>query len=170
MGKILVPLDGSEVSEGGLPHALVLARATGDGIVLLRAVDPGYVPDQRPAGMMVVGDDFMGLNWADLMDSAGEYLNGLADILRGAGRKVSVAVNAGDPAAAIVDAVSADSEIRVIAMSTHARTGVDRVLLGSVAEEVLRAATVPLLMVQPKPEQDGAKPSPQPYRTILAPV
>jgi nucleotide-binding universal stress UspA family protein len=75
----------------------------------------------------------------------------LAQELRAAGYKVSIAVRFGDPALEIVAAVAA-LEIDIIVMATHGRTGLSRLVLGSVAAHVVEAVSVPVMLTHPTRE------------------
>lgn len=147
--KILVPLDGSRFAEGALPYAQMLAECSGGQIELLRiAVHPSsYVYVNDPATL------------ASLYDSdrahCEEYLQKAADGIKQAATTLTVttAVLEGPVADAILDRaeeVGAD----LIVMSTHGRSGMERWLLGSVAEKVVRGAKIPVMLIRPK--QTGA--------------
>jgi nucleotide-binding universal stress UspA family protein len=138
-GKILIPLDGSELAEAILPEAETLAKDFGAEVVLLRAHTPQVIP--------YLTDNPYAL--ADITryetELACAYLDGVADPLRAKGLSVKTIVNEGRAADVILDmaeAVQAD----LIAMTTHGRSGVVRWLLGSVADGVVRAAKVPVLL------------------------
>ena len=121
---ILVPLDGSELSERALPFAVALAQPQGDTILLLEATDAHHPIE--------LADSYLS-RWADRLH-AGHDLTIVRDI------------TAGDPGHAIVDQASLHS-VDLIVMATHARTGVERAIKGSVADYVLHHAAVPVLLV-----------------------
>lgn len=138
-GKILVPLDGSELSEGILPVVERIAGPRNLAIVLFRVIDPlasgtaGEAPT-RP-------DELIALQRAD----AERYLAKVAEGLGGRGLRVEWAVGVGRVAETI--AVFAGRErANLIAMATHGRGGLGRLLLGSVAAGVLRTAPAPVLL------------------------
>ena len=81
-----------------------------------------------------------------------DELRGEADRLRELGFGVKVEVQFGDPAQRIIQYVN-DEGIGLVAMATHGRSGLSRLVLGSVAERVLRGASVPVLLLRP---QEGA--------------
>lgn len=142
--RILVPLDGSQFAEGALPHAQMLAECGGGEVELLRvAVHPSsYVYVSDPAAL------------ADLYDSdrahCEDYLNKVAGRVRDASRiKVTTAVLEGIVADAVLD-YAEDTGADLIVMSTHGRSGMERWLLGSVAEKVVRGAKMPVLLVRPE--------------------
>jgi nucleotide-binding universal stress UspA family protein len=145
--RILVPLDGSDFSEAALPAARALAGtlAAGPGadVRLLRVVEPaggGLVGQQAPAFMS---------DPAAALAAADEYLESLAVAFRSEARAVSVDASAGRPAETIA-AAARDEAADVIVMATHGRGGLARVVLGSVAFDVLRRVTVPVLFVRPE--------------------
>lgn len=142
--KILVPLDGSRFAEGALPYAQMLAECGGSEIELLRVtVHPTtYVYVSDPATL------------ASLYDSdrahCEEYLRRVAaDLQAKTAVAISTAVREGPVADAILDHAEA-SQADLIVMSTHGRSGMERWLLGSVAEKVVRGAKIPVMLVRPK--------------------
>jgi nucleotide-binding universal stress UspA family protein len=141
--NVLVPLDGSKVGEAVLPEAVELAHA-GSSLVLLRAAE----------ARSVLGDPIVAQT--DVVREAEQYLAGVAERLRRAGvRDLDTSVWYGPAAESIVDAAKA-RHVDLILMSSHGRTGVGRLLLGSVAETVLRGTTIPILLIRP----DGAPTAP----------
>jgi len=86
-----------------------------------------------------------------LKDEARDYLRQVADTLAAsdAGLRVQYEVRVGPAAEAIV-AASRDLGASLVVMATHARTGLDRILLGSVAQGVLRHGSIPVLLVHPR--------------------
>ena len=142
--KILVPLDGSELAEEALVPASDMAAALDAELLLLRVAGPlGYVrvegyPD-LPAGQLVE---------VDHRNEAESYLEAIATDLRGDGATVTTRVELGDPAPTIVS-VAEDEDADVIAMATHGRTGLARLLMGSVATRTIETAKKPVLLVRP---------------------
>jgi nucleotide-binding universal stress UspA family protein len=136
--KILVPLDGSSLAETAIPKAIELAKETpGAAVLLLRAAEAShFAGDPVEAQVAVVRD-------------AEEYLTEVADGVRAAGfENVKTSVWYGPAAPAIVEAASA-TKADLIVMSTHGRSGLGRLLLGSVAESVLRGTWTPILLLRP---------------------
>jgi len=165
--KILVPLDGSPLAETVLPRAAAWARATSGVVLLTRVSAPSMVAPPTawtiPAPLIGYEDTLHD------MDLARDYLTDVALRLKQAGVEVETTGLDGDPAAAILAYVDEHPEVTLIAMATHGRSGLSRWVLGSVAEKVLHAAPVPLLLVRP----DGtAEPAPAQagIRTILVPL
>lgn len=139
---LLAPFDGTPESESTLPLVALVARALGAEATLVRATD-----DDRP----------------ESEEATSAYLSERAEQLRQAGVATGVMVARGNPAEAIVDQdrrLGAD----LIVMATHGRSGLERMVLGSVAEGVLSRSTVPLLLFRP----GGVLP--QRLSTLLVPV
>ena len=136
---VLVPLDGSRLAEGIIPFILDLAGPLDMKIVLLRVVPPA-VPDKPLTDPQVVMGDM-----AAQVTEARAYVASVAADLWSRGLQVQVRVRSGFRVTEIVTAakeVGAD----FIAMSTHDRSAFGRLLVGSIAEAVLREAHVPVLL------------------------
>ena len=139
--RALVPLDGSPVGETILPFILEIAGPLDMDVVLLRVVQP--VPAMVIEGSRhVVTEDVV----ARRID-AEEYLAPLAVELRGKGVRVETRVRRGMPAAEIL-AAAREVEADLIAMTTHGRSGLGRLMFGSVAEEVLRDSDIPVFLMR----------------------
>ncbi|HMA37718.1 MAG TPA: universal stress protein [Chloroflexia bacterium] len=163
--QILVPLDGSALAEGALAHAQAVAAATGRGLTLLRVVPTPALVGDAVLGMAMLPDHAAERQVAEL--TAGEdYLHLVAARLPA---PVFVAVREGDPATAIVEYTLKHPQVELIAMATHGRTGIGRWVLGSVAEAVLHATPVPVLLIRPGHDRPAELPPPA-YRTILVPL
>ena len=162
--KVVLPLDGSDLSRQVLPHVRQLFAPDGTMLVLLHAVrpregvmgsalwwaaadlpQPVYVAD---AATLVEAHAEIDPAWSDLYTVLRDRFGDDVAALSEAGYSVALAVRFGDPAAEIV-AFAEENGADIIVMATHGRGGVRRLLLGSVAEEVLRHTPVPLLLVRP---------------------
>jgi nucleotide-binding universal stress UspA family protein len=137
--RILVPLDGSEPSEGILQVAQRLAGARDLTVVLFTVIDP--------LGLRGMGETSTRLPelMAHQRGDADRYLAKVAEPLRDAGLRVECVVGLGRAAEAIA-AVAGREQVDLIAMATHGRSGLSRLLMGSVAADVLRRAPVPVLL------------------------
>jgi nucleotide-binding universal stress UspA family protein len=154
--KILVPLDGSPLAEAVLPHVQALAQKLGSEIVLfqavptfaetLRVVSPGA--DDSEAAIQVSLDLARQQKEAEHA-SAKAYLQRTSEGLAAAGARVTTLVKEGPAALAILEA-AAQTGSDLIAISTHGRTGLRRVVLGSVTDEVLRTSGRPILVIRPQ--------------------
>jgi len=139
--QIVVPLDGSPLAEAILPHVCRLAAGTPLKVLLLSVVP--MPPNVEQYGSFLVSDAI-----DQQKHSREAYLERHSQELAANGVAAGHEVRVGDPATEIVryaEEVLADA----IAMSTHGRTRVDRLLHGSVAGAVLRTALLPLLLVRP---------------------
>jgi nucleotide-binding universal stress UspA family protein len=148
--QILVPLDGSALAETILPHATELARATGSRLTLLQAVPPPVLVEPM-MGAIPPPTITYGV-WETENAAARTYLAATARTLEAQHLPVETIVSNGDPATEIVDWAAQDPPNRRIAMATHGRSGLGRWVFGSVAEKVLHAAPVPLLLVRVPPD------------------
>ncbi len=139
--RVLVPLDGSPLAEGVLPFLMDIAGPLDMAIVLLRVLEP--VPPMAVEGTKhVVVDDLVARR-----RDAQEYLAPIAASLRTRGVTADSEVRVGRPEEAIL-AATRDAGADLIAMSTHGRSGIGRLLFGSVAEQVLRHAEVPVFLMR----------------------
>jgi len=140
---ILVPLDGSSLAEQALTPACRIAEKFGSALLLLRVVTLERTLPSLPM-LTPRGESEAATSPRPIMDEAEAYLTGLS--LPATVRPVRTQVLAGAPPEMIV-ATAAASDVDLIVMSTHGRTGLVRLLYGSVAEAVLRGASVPVLLV-----------------------
>lgn len=142
--RIVVPLDGSELAEKALPEAERMAKLTGAPVRLLRVVDLVQLPWY---GNFAAAMDYITVQKAieDEENSASTYLRTVADRLTSSGVTADVELRRGRVTREIVDAAKQGD---LIVMASHGRSGISRWLLGSVAEDVLRHATVPVLLVR----------------------
>jgi nucleotide-binding universal stress UspA family protein len=135
---ILLPTDGSEASLAAFDHALDLAERFGAAIDVLYVVDTDALPlDAHSQTVFEAADQAARRTVADIVDRAEQ---------RGFER-VTGEVREGSPTEVILDRAD-DPEVDLVVMGTHARTGVERYLLGSVTERVVRTAPVPVLTVR----------------------
>jgi nucleotide-binding universal stress UspA family protein len=132
--NVLIPLDGSALAEQVLGPALDLARLMASRCTLLRVVEAGPPPHGRTEQAVA---------------EAGAYLEHLAGWVREPALPVEArVVVAPHAAAAIIQEAQAQGS-DLIALATHGRGGVRRMLLGSVADKVIRATTTPVLVYRP---------------------
>ncbi len=161
--KVLIPLDGSEFSSQILDVVSDYFRPEDVDLVLMRVATPTLLTaESRVYAGAMAEQSYMGIYgsytaqqehlWAMTAQESETYRKELqtllaqaAQPLRAQGYHVSTEVHFGDPAQRIIDFVN-DMGINVIAMTTHGRTGIGRLVLGSVAEEVLRGVHVPVLL------------------------
>jgi nucleotide-binding universal stress UspA family protein len=136
--RIVVPLDGSPLAEQALPYSETLAGLTGAPLHLVRVLDPTYLGTFD--GSMAMQ------HWIeDARGVARHYLARMEQDLRQRQWKVTAEYRLG-PAASELLAAAQPGDLLV--MATHGRSGLGRWFLGSVAEAVLRRASVPVLLVR----------------------
>lgn len=145
--RILVPLDGSEASEEVLPIVSCLAGPFDFEVQLLHVIEATRSLPGTLAGATGVHDP----------ETEAAYLARVAASLEARGLRVGVTLRAGLPAEVIL-AVADETKSGLVAMSTHGRSGLGRLFLGSVAERVLRAVSIPMLLW--KPPAGGREPGP----------
>ncbi len=169
--KILVALDGSEVSEQVLPYARFFAAGLKAPVVLLRAYAP---PDLDWSD--TVHDEYTFVAPKEVQETEGrakghiyldqalehegeraqEYLDKVAGDLKRAKVQVTTKVEAVPAADAILKEANKDP-LTLIIMGTHGRSGLARMALGSVADKVLHASGSPLLLVHALKDQELAR-------------
>lgn len=138
--RILVPHDFSPAADQALRQAAALARAGGGRLRVLHVLEPMYLPVNVPAQALPDPAAF-------LPDQHAALVRRVQKVLGAGGPPCTVEVVIGQPTSAILErAGRADS----IVMSTHGRTGLTHLLLGSVAERVVRASPIPVLTVRPR--------------------
>jgi nucleotide-binding universal stress UspA family protein len=145
--RILVTLDGSDISERALEPAFLIAQRCEAQVVLLRvlsleavAVAAGNGPEYVEISQMHEKHD---------REEADNYLRGIKAQWMATGVPISAQVAVGAPPEKILAAAD-DVDADLIVMSTHGRSGLSRFLYGSVAEAVLRGTHLPVLMIPTK--------------------
>lgn len=146
--KILVTLDGTRLSTRALPEAERLARLFKAEIVLLRVVVDSYEQNLRyvPASLAPEVADYTSGLLERLIAQATVEQGGIAADLLARGVEATSIVLTGDPVQTILDYAVSEA-VELIAMATHGRSGMARMLHGSAAERVLHDAPCPLLLV-----------------------
>jgi nucleotide-binding universal stress UspA family protein len=142
--RILVPVDFSDQSQFALDHAVELSRAFRAELLVLHVVEPVFLPGG--------GDAFGGgydtrLVYEEIERSAREQLARVAAGLANRGVAARTLLHVGTAHEAIIDTarkVRAD----LIVMSTHGRSGLSHLFMGSVAERVVRSAACPVLTMR----------------------
>ena len=145
--KILVPLDGSEISEQALEHVKeIMPVPSTTEITLLRVVDPlatTYAGGTDAAIEVAVEIQ----KKADA--EAAAYLKKVKGELKDLGIQVKTVLTVGIPADVILE-YARQKGVDLIIMSTHGRSGISRWLFGSVAEKIIRHSQVPVLISPPR--------------------
>lgn len=139
--KILVPLDGSKGSQQALDVALNLAKAEKGEVVVCSIVDPILVVGTTPPSPAI------DLLLTDRENEARHLIDDAVEKARRAGVRARGEMHLGVPFDEILSLANR-AKVHAIVMGTHGRSGVTRVLLGSVAETVLRGAPCPVIVVR----------------------
>jgi len=150
--KILVCLDGSDIAEQILPYATEQALHFNSKVVLLQVIT-------TPTGMVVPGipgepsQPMQPTAMLELVkkeeDEAGAYLAQMAEMLKAKGVEVEWTTVQGTPGSSIIQYTD-ENEVDLIAIATHGRGGLRRLVFGSVAEFVLKESGLPVLVIRPK--------------------
>ena len=136
--RILLPTDGSEATTGVVDHAVELAHHHDATLHALYVINTASLTD------LPTDSGWEGISEA--LTQEGEHA--LQAVEQRAGDvAVETEMRDGSPATEIVE-YATEQDCDVIVMGTHARSGVDRLLLGSVAERVVRSSTVPVLTIR----------------------
>jgi nucleotide-binding universal stress UspA family protein len=154
LGRVLIPLDGSPFAEQIIEPAVALAALMKAEVALVRVIKPMVIgPDDPwavpiPEGERPVLESLPALHEEDRR-KAQAYLDAAADRLRQRSLQVQTRVVVHDhAAAAILDDAKANG-VDLIALETHGYKGIARLLVGSVADKVLRGASLPVLIQRP---------------------
>jgi nucleotide-binding universal stress UspA family protein len=158
---VLIALDGSSLGEQILDPAAVLAKLEGAACTLLRAIKPMVIGNVNSVDPALSGldrqvlSDLQALHEQDRV-RAQDYLEGIAGRFQTQGVRTEMCVVVHEqPAVAILDEVKA-RHADLVALATHGRGSLQRLLLGSVTDKVLRGAGVPVLLHHPlTPEGTG---------------
>jgi nucleotide-binding universal stress UspA family protein len=146
----MVPLDGSELAERALPVATRVASALSATLVLARITPPLTTP---PAAWDEMASTHL---YQELIDKAAQaadaYLEEVAQPLRAQGIPVQTITEQGVAAPTLIDLL-ARLQIGLLVMTTHARSGMARFALGSVADALTRESHVPVLLLRPLIEE-----------------
>lgn len=152
---ILVPLDGSKLSETVLPHVEVLAKQRGAEhveVVLLRVCEPPAIPTYYTPELPDAP-----LNWGEYIQQetsrarrvATEYLAQMESRFKDNNINVRSEILVGKAADEIINYVN-KNPFNLIVMATHGRSGLRRLVYGSVTENVLLSVSSPILLVKPE--------------------
>ena len=148
-GKILVPVDGSEASTLGLNEAIAIAKSQGSQIRLVHIVNE-FILDYTYSPCLYA------TNLIESLRKNGRTILDLAETLvqrHGITPESVLLESIGGRAADLILAQAKEWPADLIVMGTHGRRGLARVAMGSEAEEVVRASTIPVLLVRGIPQQ-----------------
>ena len=142
MGKrILVPIDGSEQSKEALEH--VLTEFPGGDITVINVIDPIDVGYTSTVGMPGYSEEW----YEESKESAEALFETAQETADEYGVTLSTTTELGRPSQTIVE-YAEENDFDQIVMGSHGRSGVSRILLGSVAETVVRRSPMPVTVVR----------------------
>ncbi len=147
--KIMVPLDGSDLAECVMPHVeAVVSGFKSTEVVLVRVVNPLRLPVSVPAqsNMGFTEKDRQQLE-ENRKKAANDYLEKVVGSLDIPATVFSYAVLEGNPANMLAE-YATKNEMDLIVIASHGRSGVRRWVMGSVAERIIRASSVPVMMIR----------------------
>jgi nucleotide-binding universal stress UspA family protein len=153
--RIIVPLDGSTLSAKAIPYANEVGKRFNAEIILVTVVSaPALSIISQTTGMEdAAATDIVGrephMEGGDSVYAVKRYLTDWAQSLKTQGVKVSYEVTVGTPAKAIMELAQAQ-QASLIVMMSHGRGWFKRAILGSVADEILRHSSVPVLIIKTK--------------------
>ncbi|WP_262180315.1 universal stress protein [Haloarcula laminariae] len=140
--RILVPVDGSDQARTATEFAA--ETFPDDAIVLLHVINPAEAGYSAQASVPSFSEEW----YEQRQTEARERFDELEAVVREAGvETVETVIEVGRPTTAIVDYAD-DNDIDQLVMGSHGRSGMSRILLGSVAETVVRRANVPVTVVR----------------------
>ena len=137
--KILIAADGSEKNRAAVSEAIRIAHACGAAVVAVYVQDLGAI-ESLPPGEMLLKD-----TWSVIQNEAESTLAGIRSMAEGVA--LTTVVLEGKPAPEIVR-YAKENKIDLIVIGTQGKRGLERLLLGSVAESVIRSAPCKVLIVK----------------------
>jgi nucleotide-binding universal stress UspA family protein len=144
---IVVPMDGSKLAEGVLPHVVAIAGGCNVArVTLVRVVAPFHLYDYAEEKLPPKEKHQLEVK---ATDDASEYLKGIATQLKKKGVAAECEVLTGDVVKRLVNYAD-ENDVDLFVISTHGRSDVSQMVWGSVAESLLRASRIPVLMVTAK--------------------
>lgn len=145
--KVLIPLDDSVFSLNVLPHVTRLLEPDKTDLYLLH-VEPNPESITVDEHVVVYADQAAASVRANTMDTMRPFVHSLEEL----GFHVTPTVSFGDPATEI-ERYAEEKEVDLIAMATHGRRGIARLIFGSVAQEVMNKVEVPILLYKALPDE-----------------
>ncbi|SIR83927.1 Nucleotide-binding universal stress protein, UspA family [Haladaptatus litoreus] len=135
--RILLPTDGSDAADRAIEQALNLAETYDARLYVISIVDQTAIPPDVRADIL----------YEELQEEGERAVDDIEQKARDAGIDVRTSIPRGTPYRAILDFAD-DHDVDLIVMGTHGRRGIDRYLLGSVTEKVVRLSERPVLTVR----------------------
>jgi len=142
--KILVPLDGSSLAECVIPHIEAIAKPSHSQVELISIVVPVEIPTR---GKIALSDDDLKQIDNEVKKEMHKYLDEIAERLKRSGVNANPVILTGKPAESLIE-YATNNSVDLLIMATHGRSGITKWFWGSIAEKVLRAITVPILLIK----------------------
>lgn len=149
MNRVIVPLDGSATSEAALPHGIQLARTLGVPIMLVHVIDTSHVYDTHAIALL-----------PDRLEME-RYLGDVA-VRERIEECVEIEVRFGTPTYELLQLAQV-YPAGMFVMSTHGRGGLSRIVMGSVADQIIRSGTAPVMVIR----ADAIQPPRDQYANLL---
>ena len=154
--RIVVPLDGSGLAEAVLPYATTIAKALESELHLVQVVrapsdlvNLGFMDPLSMSSVAIPNMETLSEAVEAQAKQAEQYLRGRATEFQEQGLMVRFVVLRGNPSTQIIK-YAQDEGADLIAISTHGRSGISRMVLGSVADKVVRQVNIPVLLIRPQ--------------------
>ncbi len=155
--QILIPLDGSKLAEAALPAARVLADLSGAQVTLVHVIEE-YAPSTHHGERHLISPD-----------EAEHYLAGISDLAAPPGSHVSWHVHTAATGNVAQSIVAHQDELApdLVVMCTHGRGGIRRIMIGSIAQQVVASGSTPVLLIRPNGHDPRGSFA---ITTVLAPI
>jgi nucleotide-binding universal stress UspA family protein len=147
--NILIPLDGSRLSESILPHARHLVELFEAKVWFLHVINTGL------AESFTVLKDYISEKEEEIIEKIRNYFSTLGKRVKETGTSYELVIKKGNPAKTICDFAS-ENEIELIVMSTHGHGGISSCFLGNVANKVVQGSSKPVLLIRAVEEGEDA--------------
>ncbi len=155
--RILVPIDFSEMTEAVIEHACYLGRQLGSRLTLMHVV---HVPPLAEASTWldpVISPSIEQDIRKQMKEKSTSRMTEIAESCKAEGVETDTVIKIGIPFDEIIKAIG-DRDIDLVVMGTHGRTGLSHIIIGSVAERVVRRAPCSVFCINPKVlEEEGAE-------------
>lgn len=145
--KIVVPVDGSGLSRRAIPHAVDIANSNDSEIILLHVFRP---PANEYSDIIALAGQSTQVD--EVREQVKQYLIGIRNDLRNEGLDTRVQMIEGANTATLICDYVNGEDVDLVVMSTRGHTGIARFVFGSVAQKVLHAVRVPVMLVYPDDE------------------
>ena len=148
INRILIPLDGTRLSESALDPGLAAAKATGSRITLIRVHSEVPLYPEQTTPVEQFDTDINQFLPELYYENATQRLQQIVTNQQGSGVDIDFKILTGEVASTILDYIHAE-KIGLVVMATHGRTGLNRLIYGSITEKILHNTTANMLIIRP---------------------